>query len=146
TVRLLSGRPTHVGRVVIEEESETHRCRYRFRHAGQHLPLRDLWTHPQGDQDRRRSKRMTNNIALVNRRGFLGTMFSAGAFVLSAKLLPAAELNADAAAWHPSVYLGIEPDGSVIVVAHRSEMGTGIRTALPTVVADELEADWSRVK
>jgi isoquinoline 1-oxidoreductase beta subunit len=90
------------------------------------------------------------NITRVSRRGFLGNVFSAGALVLGAKVLPldalAAELNADGARWHPNVYLGIEPDGSVIVVAHRSEMGTGIRTALPTVVADELEADWSRVK
>ena len=33
----------------------------------------------------------------------------------------------------------------MIIVAHRSEMGTGIRTALPMVVADELDADWHRV-
>ena len=32
------------------------------------------------------------------------------------------------------------------IVAHRSEMGTGIRTGLPMVLADELEADWTRVK
>ena len=50
------------------------------------------------------------------------------------------------ATWQPSVYLGLEPDGRVIIVAHRSEMGTGIRTALPMIVADELEADWKRVK
>jgi len=44
------------------------------------------------------------------------------------------------------VYLGIEPAGTVTLVAHRSEMGTGIRTALPMVVADELDADWQQVK
>ena len=33
-----------------------------------------------------------------------------------------------------------------MIVAHRSEMGTGIRTSLPMVLADELEADWSRVR
>src|SRR5262249_61060172 len=54
--------------------------------------------------------------------------------------------HADAAALHPSVYLGIEPDGTVFIVTHRSEMGTGIRTSLPLVAADELEADWSRVR
>jgi isoquinoline 1-oxidoreductase subunit beta len=48
--------------------------------------------------------------------------------------------------WQPSVYLGIEPSGDVLIVAHRSEMGTGARTCLPMIVADELEADWSRVK
>ena len=35
--------------------------------------------------------------------------------------------------------------GKVVIVAHRSEMGTGIRTALPMVVADELDADWRLV-
>ena len=68
--------------------------------------------------------------------------------MLSARLLPVEALAADAdkTAWHPSVYLGLEPDGTVIIVAHRSEMGTGIRSALPMVVADELDADWKRVK
>lgn len=90
-----------------------------------------------------------NRIELVSRRAFLGDVFSAGALVLGARLLPA-ELwgTAEAAqgAWQPSVYLGLEPDGTVLIVAHRSEMGTGIRSVLPTVLADELEADWKRVK
>ena len=46
----------------------------------------------------------------------------------------------------PNVYLSIGENGDVTIVAHRSEMGTGIRTGLPMVLADELEADWSRVK
>lgn len=90
-----------------------------------------------------------NRIRVVSRRGFLGNVFSAGALVLAARVLPedaeAAE-TVDTSAWHPSVYLGLEPDGRVIIVAHRSEMGTGIRTALPMVVADELDCDWKRVK
>jgi isoquinoline 1-oxidoreductase subunit beta len=89
-----------------------------------------------------------NGIHVVSRRGFLGDIFSAGALVLAARVLPVnaeAADTVDTAAWHPSVYLGLETDGRVIIVAHRSEMGTGIRTALPMVVADELEADWKRV-
>jgi isoquinoline 1-oxidoreductase subunit beta len=95
-----------------------------------------------------------NQVDLVTRRTFLGGVFSAGAFVLSARLLPMEAIAASStpantaanAAWSPSVYLGIEADGTVIVVAHRSEMGTGIRTGLPVIVADELDADWARVK
>lgn len=92
-----------------------------------------------------------NTIEVVTRRTFLGGMFSAGAFVLAARLMPeealAAKLTgAEKAAWNPGVYLGIETDGSVIIVTHRSEMGTGIRTVLPHVLADELDADWKRVK
>jgi isoquinoline 1-oxidoreductase beta subunit len=88
-------------------------------------------------------------VSGVSRRGFLGTMFSAGALVLSAPLLSTDLLAAgtvDGASFHPSVYLGIEPDGTVIILTHRSEMGTGIRTALPSVAADELDAMWTRVK
>src|SRR5215471_9049153 len=94
-----------------------------------------------------------NRVELVTRRAFLGGVFSAGAFVLGTRLLPRDALaansfasGADGAAWHPSVYLGIDTDGTVIVVAHRSEMGTGIRTGLPMIVADELDADWAKVK
>jgi isoquinoline 1-oxidoreductase beta subunit len=98
------------------------------------------------------------NIELVTRRTFLGSLFSTGALVLGARFLPRSigastagltpvpEGVADSDAFHPGVYLGIETDGTVIIVAHRSEMGTGIRTSLPMVVADELDADWRRVR
>ncbi len=90
-------------------------------------------------------------VEVVNRRGFLGHVFSAGAFVIGAQLLPedvygAPAPDASKAAFHPSVYFGIEPDGTVIAVAHRSEMGTGSRTSLPQILADELDADWKRVR
>jgi len=87
-------------------------------------------------------------ITVVSRRGFLGGAFSAGALILGSRLLPieAVAATTSDATWQPSVYLGLEPDGRVIIIAHRSEMGTGIRTALPMIVAEELDADWSRVK
>lgn len=88
-------------------------------------------------------------VANVSRRLFLGQTLSAGAFVLGARLVPAEIFGqaVDAATpWQPGVYLALDVDGSVTVIAHRSEMGTGIRTSLPMVVAEELEADWSRVR
>lgn len=46
----------------------------------------------------------------------------------------------------PLVFVSIAADGTVTIVAHRAEMGTGVRTSLPMVIADEMEADWARVK
>jgi isoquinoline 1-oxidoreductase beta subunit len=96
-----------------------------------------------------------NGIENASRRRFLtGGIVAAGALVLGVhyypKLAAGDELphdtNADHATLNPSVYLGINPDGTVWIVAHRSEMGTTSRTTLPLVVADELDADWKRVK
>jgi isoquinoline 1-oxidoreductase beta subunit len=44
------------------------------------------------------------------------------------------------------VFVSIANDGTVSIVCHRSEMGQGVRTSMPMIVADELEADWKRVK
>jgi isoquinoline 1-oxidoreductase beta subunit len=89
-----------------------------------------------------------NTIQIVSRRGFLERFVSAGAFIIGApalqQVLSGAEV--DNAPFHPSVYLGIEPNGTVVIIAHRSEMGTGIRSVLPMIAADELDADWKRVK
>ena len=48
--------------------------------------------------------------------------------------------------WSPAAYLVIGDDGMVTVICHRSEMGQGVRTSIAMLVADELEADWARVK
>src|SRR6202011_4425496 len=75
---------------------------------------------------------------------------ASGVFVLSARLIPqplwAAEGEPPAPTFQPSLWMSIASDGTVTIVAHRSEMGCGSRTALPLVVADELDADWSKVK
>src|SRR5688572_27346099 len=44
----------------------------------------------------------------------------------------------------PLTFVAIGEDGIVTVVVHRSEMGQGVRSGMPLIVADELEADWSR--
>jgi isoquinoline 1-oxidoreductase beta subunit len=46
----------------------------------------------------------------------------------------------------PHIFVSIGVDGTVTIVAHRAEMGTGSRTSIPMIIADEMEADWSRVK
>src|SRR4029077_15627497 len=46
----------------------------------------------------------------------------------------------------PHVFVAIASDGTVTITAHRGEMGPGVRTSLPLIVAEEMEADWSRVR
>ena len=111
-------------------------------------------------------KSSEDKITIVNvtRRNFLQGALSASAFVLcvgkssllaraatstspsGVPLTPGSVPSIDATAFHPGVFLGIQPDGTVLIVAHRTEMGNGVRTSLPRIVADELDADWSRVK
>jgi isoquinoline 1-oxidoreductase subunit beta len=47
---------------------------------------------------------------------------------------------------NPLVFVQIAEDGLVTIIVHRSEMGQGVRTGMPLIVAEELEADWSRVR
>jgi len=46
----------------------------------------------------------------------------------------------------PNAYLRIAPDNKVTIVVARSEMGQGVRTALPMILAEELEADWKQIE
>ncbi len=86
----------------------------------------------------------TSIIKPVNRRTFLkATGLSATGIILG--LQWACTPSKSKASFAPNVYITISSDGSVVIVAHRQEMGTGIRTSLPMVMADELEADWKRV-
>ena len=94
-------------------------------------------------------------IENVSRRGLLKGIAATGALVLAAQMLPrramAAYATGAGAMPHgtvndPRVFVSIDPSGLVTIVAHRSEMGTGVRTSLPMVVADEMDADWARVR
>ncbi|WP_103173803.1 xanthine dehydrogenase family protein molybdopterin-binding subunit [Paracoccus sp. SY] len=90
----------------------------------------------------------------VSRRAVLLGM-GAGALVLSLGLPTAAQeeplkFGADAMphGWQddPRIFVAIDPDGTVTVTVHRSEMGQGVRTSIAMAVADELDADWARVR
>lgn len=97
-------------------------------------------------------------IENVSRRGFLGGGLAVSGFVMAVSVSPASAREAIKAYPHgglgmpdgvvadPKIFIAISDAGDVTIVTHRSEMGTGIRTSLPMVVADEMEADWARVK
>src|SRR5437773_12424098 len=95
-----------------------------------------------------------SQIENVSRRRFLtGGIIAAGALVLGGRYYRklsggklAHDTNADHATLHPSVYLGIDPDGTVWIVASRLDMGTTSSIKLPLVVGDELDLFCTSVK
>jgi len=91
----------------------------------------------------------------VSRRSILKGLGIAGGLVLAAPVMsrPAfaayqtgANKMPHGTVVDPRVFVSIAADGIVTIVAHRAEMGTGVRTSLPLIVAEEMEADWSRVR
>lgn len=112
-------------------------------------------------QEAEKADRKTAPVILenVSRRSFVGGALAASGLVLAVripvasareKIEPYPTGGADMPhgygnASDPHVFVSIKTDGAVTIIAHRSEMGTGVRTSLPLVVADEMEADWSRV-
>jgi isoquinoline 1-oxidoreductase subunit beta len=95
-------------------------------------------------------------IANVSRRRFLQGVSALGGLVLAVGSSSAAraadppKYGADGMpnGWvdDPLVFVAIAEDGTVTIVCHRAEMGQGVRTGMPMIVADELEADWKRVR
>jgi len=85
------------------------------------------------------------SVQILDRRGFVGTVFGASALVLGISV-GTRQAEAAPTSWQPSVYLGFEPNGTVVIMAHRSEMGTSSKTSLPMMLADELEAEWKKVR
>jgi len=82
-----------------------------------------------------------------SRRSFLKGSAAAGGGLVIGFVLPAAGRLAEAAApFQPNAYLRIASDNRVTVVCGLSEMGQGVLTAIPMLVAEELDADWSKVR
>ena len=105
--------------------------------------------------DKLRGMEARVKVEKVSRRSVLKSLGIAGGFVLAAPMMSrqafaAYQTGADkmphGTVVDPRVFVAIASDGTVTIVAHRSEMGTGVRTSLPLIVAEEMEADWSRVK
>ena len=86
----------------------------------------------------------------ISRRGFLGTVSAAGGALTLGWPVPAAaveSLTPVSAGGAPlGIWVVIKPDDTTIIRIARSEMGQGTLTGLAQLVADELGADWSRVK
>lgn len=82
----------------------------------------------------------------VSRREFVSVGLTAlGGLAIGIRVAPGARLPATKA-FAPNAFVRIEPNGDIVVVVPRPEMGQGSRTAIAMLVAEELDADWGRVR
>jgi isoquinoline 1-oxidoreductase beta subunit len=81
----------------------------------------------------------------MERRAFLETAGGVGAALVIGFRIPNRK-EQDGAPFAPNAWLRIGTDDSVLVVVDRSEMGQGVTTSLPMLLAEELEADWTKVQ
>jgi isoquinoline 1-oxidoreductase beta subunit len=105
--------------------------------------------------DKIASEQMTNNtvenktIENVSRRNFIKVSGVATTGLVLGIAIPskamAFELTETEAAFNPNAFIHLQENGDLLLYCGRCEMGQGISTALPAAVADEMEADWSRV-
>jgi isoquinoline 1-oxidoreductase beta subunit len=89
-----------------------------------------------------------SNLSLVNRRAFLQvSAAAAGGLLVSLHLdWPAiAQQAPKPPAYPPDAFVHVRPDGKIVIQVNRLEFGQGVQTALPMLLADEMDADWSQV-
>src|SRR6202790_2250150 len=84
-------------------------------------------------------------MSLLSRRQFVTAGVAAGAGLVIGFYLPH-KSGAPEESFSPNAYLRITPDNKITIVVARSEMGQGVRTALPMILAEELEADWKQIE
>src|SRR6185295_8288089 len=88
----------------------------------------------------------------LNRRTFLKVSTAAGGGLILGTYLPtlvdsgAGDVTAAAGQFEPNIWVRIDADDTVRIMLTQLEMGQGVMTAMPMLVAEELDADWKKVR
>jgi isoquinoline 1-oxidoreductase beta subunit len=93
-----------------------------------------------------RESRKPSFAGEMPRRDFLKLSVAASGGLLIGFYLPGMQPEAQAATFAPNAFVRIGTGDSVTVIVNHSEMGQGVFTALPMILADELDADWTKVR
>src|SRR5690606_6716756 len=175
-MRLLSGRADHVRGGTAQIETGTDRCGHRCSDGGKLVPLRYLHAHSQshpcgGSANERRSHVMSSVLRSIasadddireilraaeaqtkgstfDRRTFLKVVgLASGGLVLAFYVGAPNIANANGkSTFAPNAFIRISPDGTILIYSKGPEIGQGIKTAFPLIVAEELDADWAHVR
>src|SRR5579875_3263829 len=150
-MRVLPGRSAHVGRLAPRPESPAERPGHRRRHERQHLPLLHVLPHPRRHQagGGASDERFEGGLIMAS----LETVERAGAAARGGLLIDfsipgfaSAAANAAAREYTLNAYIQIAPNGAITIMAKNPEIGQGVKTSLPQIIAEELDADWKDVK
>jgi len=93
-----------------------------------------------------------NTAAPISRRHFCRvTALASGALLVHVQALGEIAVrrrdhNAKATPFSPGAFVSIDPNGQITIIVARPEIGQGVRTSLPMLVAEEMDADWASIR
>src|SRR6266542_3454803 len=146
-MRVLSSRTDHVRGRLLDEDAPADERTDRPGDAGESLPLRNIPSDPAGHSARGRGN-IAVSLARIGRREFIRATSLASAGLVLGFVQPGCRRTkgASSVASPLGPFVSVETDGMVTIWVAKTEMGQGVRTALSMIVAEELDADWKRVR